>query len=137
MGCCLASRYENGIEDSRWPTVIAPVTLIFFSVPVRSCASAPVALGQGGPSGTSPPVLSRLFVARVAVAQIDVRQIVLLGCRADFGLVLGFPQQRECGLDHVGSALERMFLAVRVDEFQRLRRQGDRELLGRHGYIAP
>src|SRR3990167_8488372 len=44
MGCCLSSRYENGIEDSRWPTVIAPVSLIFFSVPVRSCASAPVAI---------------------------------------------------------------------------------------------
>ena len=29
---------ENGTDDSRWPTVIVPVSLIFFSVP--SCANA-------------------------------------------------------------------------------------------------
>src|SRR5262249_56529168 len=31
---------ENGTEDSRWPSVIAPLSLIFLSVPVSSAADA-------------------------------------------------------------------------------------------------
>jgi hypothetical protein len=34
----LSSRYENGIDDSRLPIVTVPLSLIFFSVPVSSCA---------------------------------------------------------------------------------------------------
>src|SRR5262249_32520474 len=40
MGCHRSSRYDNGIELSRWPMVKVPVSLIFFKVPSRSCAFA-------------------------------------------------------------------------------------------------
>src|SRR5262245_44270468 len=40
MGCNLSSRYDNGIELSRWPMVNVPVSFTFFSVPSRFCALA-------------------------------------------------------------------------------------------------
>src|SRR6266446_6505477 len=43
IGFWLSSRYENGIEESRKPSVIAPVSLMFFNVPVSSSACAPPA----------------------------------------------------------------------------------------------
>src|SRR5262249_46847689 len=33
IGCKLSSRYDKGIELSRWPMVMAPVSFTFFSVP--------------------------------------------------------------------------------------------------------
>src|SRR5258708_1513169 len=40
IGCNLSSRYDNGIELSRWPMVMVPVSFTFFSVPSRFCALA-------------------------------------------------------------------------------------------------
>src|SRR5262245_39785041 len=40
IGCNLSSRYDNGIELSRWPMVKVPVSFAFFRVPSRLCALA-------------------------------------------------------------------------------------------------
>src|SRR6266581_7296598 len=44
MADCLSSKYEKGIDASRWPSVITPVSLIFLSVPSWAPAGGPTSV---------------------------------------------------------------------------------------------
>jgi hypothetical protein len=52
-------KYENGIDESRYPMVIAPVSLIFFSVPVSS--SALVGPPESA-AASARPIIRRRFI---------------------------------------------------------------------------
>src|SRR2546429_157229 len=59
IGFWLSSRYENGIDESRWPSVIAPVSLMFFNVPVSSWALAcPAQNAAASPR----PIIRKYFI---------------------------------------------------------------------------
>src|SRR3977135_2046190 len=59
IGFWLSSRYENGIDESRKPMVIAPVSLIFLSVPVSSSALACPAQKA---AASARPIIRRRFI---------------------------------------------------------------------------
>src|SRR5215468_5446285 len=56
IGCNLSSRYDNGIELSRWPMVMVPVSFTFFSVPSRLCALAGAHTPTAKPAVTMTPI---------------------------------------------------------------------------------
>src|SRR5216683_2312576 len=60
IGFWLSSRYENGIDESRKPMVIAPVSLIFLSVPVSSSALACPAQKL---AASASPITCRRFIS--------------------------------------------------------------------------
>src|SRR3954447_11359317 len=59
IGFWVSSRYENGIEDSRKPRVMAPVSLMFLSVPVSSCA---LAWPAENAAAKARPIIRRCFI---------------------------------------------------------------------------
>src|SRR5215467_109827 len=56
IGCNLSSRYDNGIELSRWPMVMVPVSFTFFSVPSRLCVLAGAHTPTAKPAVTMTPI---------------------------------------------------------------------------------
>src|SRR5450631_490719 len=69
-GFWLSSRYEKGIEESRKPSVIAPVSLMVFNVPVSS--SAWLCPAQSAAAKARPNTRAR-FIRRLLVWMIAVR----------------------------------------------------------------
>src|SRR5258708_15736815 len=60
IGFWLSSRYENGIDESRKPSVIAPVSLMFFNVPVSSSA---LAWPAQNPAASTNPISRKYFIS--------------------------------------------------------------------------
>src|SRR4029079_5142936 len=66
IGFWFASRCENGIDESRYPMVMVPVSLTFLSVPVSSSASACAAQKV---AAIARPIIRRRFI-RLSLAWI-------------------------------------------------------------------
>src|SRR5258705_12466393 len=71
MADCLSSKYEKGIDASRWPSVITPLSLIFLSVPSWAPAGGPTSVGAH--TVTRPTETRRL-------------QFFMGSCSPDYGL---------------------------------------------------
>src|SRR5262249_56641492 len=85
MGCNLSSRYDNGIELSRWPMVKVPVSFTFFSVPSRPCVlpGADTPASKAAVTMTPIAVFMTLLLTCWTRMFCDQRLIAFGRCRVD------------------------------------------------------